>query len=157
MTMRGLHSIGAALILSVALLSQPAAGGDRRRAVAVSLPSDPLALTFVGAAGGVVDSGTIVWRGGSRPFASSVQTVRVLIGRASAEPTGTATLTAFLENADARCTVRIDGIVLTKAPRTIQRHAPIGVPVAHRIEIEVPRTAGDGPLLMSIGWEVTTD
>ena len=28
---------------------------------------------------------------------------------------------------------------------------------AHRIEIEVPTTSAEGPLLASIGWEVTTE
>lgn len=157
MRTRTLSAVGAVLLLSVtALRPVPAFGGDRPRVLAVSPPATGLELAFVSAPGGVMDAGTIQWRGGSKKATVTTRTVRLRIGQPAAEPRGTATLSAFLQTADARCTVRIDGVVLTSAPRVIQRNAPIGVAVPHRIEIEVPVHAADGPLLTSIGWEVTT-
>lgn len=51
----------------------------------------------------------------------------------------------------------MDSVTLTAAPRVIRRNAPVGLAFTHRIEVEVPITAADGPLQASIGWEVTTD
>lgn len=139
-------------------LSLPAArldGGGRRRTVAVSPPSFELTLTFLD--GPVLDAGPIVWRGGTRKTTITTRTVTLRIGRASREARGTATLRAFLETPDPRATIRVDGITLTTAPRVIEHHAPIGIAVTHRIEIEVPVSAPEGALAASIGWEVTTD
>lgn len=123
----------------------------------VSSPNVGYGIAFVNAPAGVVDTGTIVAKGGSKHSTITTRTVRLRIGEPSQEPRGTAALHAFLETADPRCIIRVDGIVLTAAPRLIQRHTPIGVAVAHRIEIEVPVQSAEGPLLASIGWEVTTD
>ncbi|HEX6098005.1 MAG TPA: hypothetical protein VF432_16885 [Thermoanaerobaculia bacterium] len=157
MRIRTVIAAGAALLLSGFLRPDPAFGGDRRRVLAVSAPSSGLELTFVSAPDGVVDAGTIQWRGGSRKATVTTRTVRLRIGQPAPEPRGTATVRAFLETADARCTVRVDGVVLTSVPRVIQRHAPVGLAVPHRIEIEVPVHAADGPLLASIGWEVSSE
>ena len=143
-------------MLTLSLL--PAArldGGGRRRAVAVSPPSSELTLTFLN--GPVIDAGPIVLRGGKRKTTIATRTVTMRIGRASREARGTATLRAFLETSDPHASVRINGITLTTAPRIIERHAPIGIAVTHRIEIEVPVSAPEGALAASIGWEVTTD
>ncbi len=148
MSLRTCCAVGAVLLLGF--------GGDRPRVLAVSPPSTGLELTFVSAPDGVMDAGTIQWRGGAKKTTVTTRTVRLRIGQPAAEPRGTATLSAFLETVDARCTVRVDGVVLTAAPRVIQRNAPIGMTVPHRIEIEVPVHAADGPLLTSIGWEITT-
>lgn len=131
--------------------------GDRRRVRAVSPPSSALAITFAGSEAGVMETGTIVWRGGAKRATVTTRTVRMRIGEASAESRGNVTIRAFLETPDPRCTIRIDGVPLTTAPRVIHRSAPIGVAFTHRIEIEVPVTAADGPLQASIGWEVTTE
>ena len=123
-------------------------------------PSSAPALTLVGMSGGangIVDAGTIVWRGGSKRSAVSTRTVILRIGEPSRESRGTATVRAFLETFDPRCTIRIDGVPLTTVPRVIRRQAPVGIAFTHRIEIEVPRTAADGPLQASIAWEVTTE
>lgn len=145
----------AAFLLLTPFLAASATGGVRRRALTVSPTSSPLAIVFLGT-GAVVDTGMLISTGGRRA-AKSVSSVTLRIGAASSEPRGTATLRAYLESHDTRATIRIDGVTLTTAPRVIQRHAPIGVPTAHRVELEVPVTAAEGPLQVSIGWEATTD
>ena len=156
MSTRKSSAIAIALFLSSVLLpiSTSAAGG-RRRVLTVSPPAPPLTIVFLGT-GGIVDAGTIVSTGGRRA-ARSTRTVTLRIGEPAQEPRGTVTLRAFLETADPRATIRIDGVTLTSAPRVIRRYAPIGVSVVHRIEIEVPVTAAEGPLQASIGWEATTE
>lgn len=147
-----------ALAILLALVSAISAStlqaGSRRRAVAVSPPSSDLTLTFLD--GPVLDAGPLVWRGAKRKTLVT-RTVVLRIGRASREALGTATLRAFLETPDPRAQVRVDGILLGAAPRVVRRHAPIGIATTHRIEIEVPVSAPEGPLATSIGWEVTTD
>ncbi len=129
--------------------------GGRRRAVAVAPPTSELTLTFLD--GPVLDTGPIVWRGERRKTTRVTRTAVLRIGLASQEAHGTATLRAFLETPDPRATVRVDGLLLSTSPRVVQRFAPIGIAVTHRIEIEVPVDAAEGPLAASIGWEVTTD
>jgi hypothetical protein len=131
------------------LFSLQLSAGGRRRAVSVSPPSEELAIAFIDAPGGMVDTGTIAGK--------TRKTFGIRIGRASRESQGHATLHAFLETADARCIVRLDGIVLTTQPRIIERFAPIGITTTHRLEIEVPASAPEGALLTTIGWNVSTD
>lgn len=149
------------LVLTLTLfLSHDLSAGGRRRAVAAPRPSSDLAITFVDGietAAAVIDAGSIVWGGEGAKLAKTSRTVGIRIGPPSREPRGAATLRAFLETADPRCVVRVDGVVLSVTPRVVQRYAPIGVAVAHRIDIEVPATAAEGPIATSIGWEVTTD
>lgn len=125
--------------------------------LAASRPSSALSIRFIDAAAGLLETGTIVWRGGTRRSTVTTRTVRMRVGEASNESQGSVTIRAFLETTDARCTIRVDGVPLTTAPRVIRTHAPIGVAFAHRIEVEVPISAADGPLQTSIGWEVTTE
>jgi hypothetical protein len=163
MTTQKASSVGTVftLVLTFTLfLSHDLNAGGHRRAVAAPRPSSELAITFVdgiAAAAAVVDAGPMAWRGVGAKLAKTSRTVGIRIGSPSREPRGTATLRAFLETADPGCVVRVDGVVLSHTPRVVQRHAPIGVAVAHRIEIEVPATAAEGPIATSIGWEVTTD
>lgn len=145
----------AVMLLFCLLLPFTSAEGGRRRVLAVSRPSSALSIAFLGTTG-VLDTGTLVSPDGIRR-ASTARTVLLRIGEPSPEPRGTATLRAYLETPDPRATIRVGGITLTTAPRVIQRHAPIGVAIAHRIDIEVPVTAPEGPLAATIGWEVTTD
>ena len=145
------RSFGVLLTLSFLMLFSPyLSGGSRRRAVAASPPSE-LSLTFVDAANGTVDAGSIAAK------LVTKRTFGIRIGRPSREAQGSATLRAFLETADPRCIVRIDGVVLGTQPRLIQRHAPIGVVTTHRLEIEAPPAAAEGPVVTTIGWEVTTE
>jgi hypothetical protein len=134
------------------LLSAHLHAGGRRRAVAVPPPSS-LSLTFVD--GPVLDTGSFSYRGGREKAAVAARSFAIRIGEPGAR--GTATLRAFLETAGPDAIVRVDGIVLTTTPRVIRRHVPLGTAVAHRLEVEVPVTAPDGPLNASIGWEATTE
>lgn len=145
----------AALTILMLFLPLTLNAGHRRRVLAVSPSPQPLAISFLGTSG-VVNAGSIVARG-RRRAGSSTQTILLRIGEASRESSGTATLRAFLETPDSGAAIRIDGVTLTAGPRIIRRHAPIGIAVAHRLEIEVPVTAAEGAFQMSIGWEVTTD
>jgi hypothetical protein len=147
-----LTTASAALIALV-----PVCAGGRQRVLAVSAPREALAITFIDAGASVVDAGTFVWRGGSKRSVVTTRRVSMRIGEPSAESRGTATVRAYLETADPYATIRIDGVTLTNAPRIIQSNAPIGIAFAHRLEIEVPVTAPEGPLQASIAWEVTTD
>lgn len=117
--------------------------------MSVSPPAEDLAIAFVDAPGGTVDTGRI--SGKTR------ETFGIRIGRPSQEARGHATLRAFLETGDPRCIVRLDGIVLGAQPRVIDRFTPIGITTTHRLEIEVPASAPEGPLLTTIGWSVSTD
>ena len=151
--------VAVAVTLSLSCFTNLQAGG-RQRAVAVPPPSSALSLTFVDSGRtetALLDAGTISWRGGRKRFSVTTRTFGVRVGSASREARGTATLRAFLETPDPHATIRIDGIVLGTAPRVIQRNAPIGIAVTHRLEIEVPVNAPDGPLAATIGWEVTTE
>ena len=151
-------ALGLVLLLPAVILLHPdhAHGGGRRRVLAVSPPSSTPQLTLVGAAG-AVDAGTIAWRGGRTRSATAARTVTLRIGEPLPGLRGTATVRAFVETFDPHCMIRIDGVPLTTAPRIIRRHAPVGVAFTHRIEIEVPVTAPDGPLQASIAWDVTTE
>lgn len=119
--------------------------GGRRRVLAVSPPASSLSLSFIG--GELLDAGAVAGR--------TARKVTMRIGPPLREPAGTATVRAFLETLDPRCVIRIDGVVLGTAPRVIRRNAPVGIPFTHRVEIEVPPEAAEGPLQTSIGWEVT--
>ncbi|HYO76985.1 MAG TPA: hypothetical protein VE010_11020 [Thermoanaerobaculia bacterium] len=134
--------------------------GGRQRAVAVTPPPSGLSLTVLEtgrASTAVVDAGTISWRGGRRRYSVTARTFAMRIGAASREARGTATVRAFLETPDPHATIRIDGIVLSATPRIVQRNAPIGIAVTHRLEIEVPVSAPEGAVAANIGWEITTE
>jgi hypothetical protein len=143
-------------LLTSTLLSFDLHAGGRRRVVAVSPPPPVPQLVLVGTTG-VIDGGAIAWDGGSRRSAVSLRAVTMRIGDPSREPKGVATVSAFVEIVDPRFTIRVDGVPLTTMPRVIRRNAPIGVSFSHRIEIEVPATAAEGPLHTQIAWQVTTE
>ncbi len=156
-TFSGLGAVAVSLTLSFFPNLQ---AGGRQRAVAVPHSSSDLSLTFIGsgrAETAMLDAGSISWRGGRNRFSVTTRTFGVRIGPASREARATATLRAFLATPDPHATIRIDGVVLGTAPRVIQRHAPIGIAVTHRLEIEVPVSASAGPLAATIGWEVTKE
>ncbi|MFP5247385.1 MAG: hypothetical protein ACLGH0_11880 [Thermoanaerobaculia bacterium] len=124
--------------------------------MAVSPPSSALSIAFVDAPAGVLDAGAVRWTP-RKGTAVTMRTFAIRIGQPSREARGTATLRAFLETADPRSTIRIDGIALSTTPKVIRRHAPIGIPTTHKLEIEVPASVPEGTIAASIGWEVTTD
>jgi hypothetical protein len=139
----------ALLALFSLLFSLHLPAGGRRRAVSVSPPAEELTIAFVDAPGGMVDMGSIAGK--------TRRTFGIRIGRPSREARGHATLRAFLETGEARCIVRLDGIVLGTQPRIIDRFTPIGITTTHRLEIEVPASAPEGALVTTIGWNVSTD
>src|ERR1700754_1214955 len=141
-----------AVLTSLLLLCRDVHAGSRRRVLAASPTLAAPVLTVV-ELGQVIDAGTIVWRGGAQRSAAVTRTVTMRIGEPSRDSRGVATVRAFVETFDPRCTIRIDGIALTTAPRAIRRNVPIGIAFSHRIEIEVPVSAADGPLQTSIAWE----
>lgn len=150
-------SIAALTFLLFVLSLSPVSvhAGTRRRAVAVSGPSTGLRVTFE--CGPLLDAGRITAGAGPRTGAFVRRTVNVRIAGSTSDARGTATLRAYLETPDPRATIRIDGIVLGATPAIVQRGVPIGANVPHRLEIEVPVSAPEGPLAASIGWEVTTE
>lgn len=77
--------------------------------------------------------------------------------RAGSTSTGNVTITAHLQSLDGRATYRLDGRVLTTASQIVEAHARVGAVTLHTLDIEVPTTASEGPLAVSIAWEVTTD
>lgn len=158
---RNLVAATMTLVLSLFSVVTPTLqAGGRQRAVAVPPTSSALSLTFIDSGrgeGAALDAGTISWRGGRDRFSLTTRTFAIRIGPQSRDARGTATLRAYLETADPHTTIRIDGITLGIAPRVIQRNAPIGIAVTHRLEIEVPVSAPAGALNAAIGWEVTTE
>jgi hypothetical protein len=145
--------IVAILLLPLLILSSPLHAGGRRRVVTAS-PASPT-IEFLGTQGSV-DAGTIMWQGGKRRSTIQTRTVAMRIGPASRDARGSATLYAFLEVPDSRCTIRVNGVVLGNTPRVVQRDVPIGIPTTQRIEIEVPTSAADGALQASIAWEANS-
>lgn len=150
-------------LLSLVFPPANASAEQRRRAVAVprtSLPDSNLAVTFL--TGGestmaVLDAGAVAWNGSRRRVTVVSRPIRIRVGEASAPSGASVRLRAFLETADPRATIRIDGITLSAVPVLIRHHAPIGVPLTHRLEIEVPVTAPEGPLVATIGWEASPE
>jgi hypothetical protein len=63
----------------------------------------------------------------------------------------------YLVAPDARCAIRIDGRLLGAVSLVIDPLIPIGAVTSHRIDIEVPVTAAEGPLATTIGWEASTN
>jgi hypothetical protein len=63
-------------------------------------------------------------------------------------------LRAFLETADARAIVSVDGMALSSAPRLVDAQAPIGSTASHRLTVEVPASEPAGAFTSRIVWEV---
>lgn len=59
---------------------------------------------------------------------------------------------AYLQSDASGHRVRIDGRLLTAGPQLIDAMIPLGVPVVHTLEIEVPTTEPAGMLAESILW-----
>jgi hypothetical protein len=143
--------------LVVALVTAPAVAARRR---AVLLPArDALTITFVAAAGGTLDAGTIAhdFAGRAAKGVTIVtRTVAVRIDRRDGSTSGLVTLRASIDSEDPRCTLRVDGVELHIAPATIAI-VPAGAATTHRIEITVPVSAEQGALFTSIRWEAATE
>jgi hypothetical protein len=63
-----------------------------------------------------------------------------------------ARMLAFVQNEMPGQRVRINGRLLTSAPLLIDPSAPLGVPVAHTLEIEVSTAEPEGLLAQNIVW-----
>jgi hypothetical protein len=151
------------VLASLLASSAPAFAGGRRRAAAVSPSRDDLTITFIEARGtagdAVLDTGSISYRPrrNGRRTSSTSRRFGIRVGAAAREPRGTATIRAWLETTDPNTTIRIDDVVLSTVPRVIVRQARIGVVTNHRLEIEVPLNAPEGPVASTIRWEVSTN
>src|SRR5213075_1535465 len=138
-----------ALMLIVSLGATEAQAA-RRRAVATP-PSEELTIVFVpmggqSLMGDVLEVGGIV-RG------KVARTIGVRVERRGGAGKGVAALRVWVESPDPRCAIRIDGKPLGAAPLLIDPQVPLGVAVAHRIEIDVPPTAAEGAMVSAIRWE----
>ncbi|HEX7155367.1 MAG TPA: hypothetical protein VF618_28125 [Thermoanaerobaculia bacterium] len=145
------------LVLALAL-ALPVVGG-KRRAVAPPAAAEEISIAFVELTAGQVDVGVIAHVPSKKKQGWTVvtRTIGVRIDRGNRVAGGTAILRAWLDEPDARCVVRVDGVALTNVPRIIDAHARIGAVTPHRLEIEVPVTAAEGPLASAIRWEVSTE
>lgn len=142
------------VVLSSILLSTPLEAGGRRGVVAVSPPSPELSITFLD---GVLDAGTMAWRGERRKSSIVRRAVAMRVGQPSKELRGTVTLRASVDGSGQRAVIRVNGIVLTSIPQIVERHAPVGVSFIQRVEIEVSTKEPPGPLDVDIRWEVITN
>jgi hypothetical protein len=144
----------------ISLCTGGAAVAGRRRSV-VMPPQDELTIEFVMIAGalnaGVLDLGAIAHSGRDPRRTIVQQTIGVRVTQRPQRSSGTAALRVWLEGEDGRCIVRIDGRALGTAPMVVASRVTLGVVSAHRIEIEVPASAPEGPLLTGIRWEAATN
>ena len=142
------------LTMLIVSLGVPDGHAARRRA-AVTPPTEELAIVFVpmggqSLMGDVLEVGGIV-RG------KVTRTIGVRVERRGGANKGVAARRVWVEASDPRFSVRVDGKPLGGAPLLIDPQAPLGVPVAHRIEVDVPPSAAEGAVLSSIKWEATCD
>jgi len=69
----------------------------------------------------------------------------------------TATIRAFVLNADSGKTYAVDGVKLTTGPQVVSTMAPVGTVSAHRLEIQVPIGENPGQVSDAVGFLVTTN
>lgn len=143
-----------ALICTLLLCSPHLLAGDRRRAAAVSPVSASLSITFLD---GLVDAGTLAWKGERTKSSIARRIVPMRVGQQSSEARGSVTLRAFLATTDNRSTIRVNGITLSSIPQIVERHAPVGIAFTQRLEIEVSTNEPPGALDAAIVWEVVTE
>lgn len=67
---------------------------------------------------------------------------------------GTATLSAFLFQPNARYNIFLDGVELSVTPRLIEGKAVYGTPSPHRLEIEIPNSLPEnqGHIVSNVGF-----
>jgi hypothetical protein len=150
------------ILLLTSLLSLEVNAAPRRRAASAPIDPDAITISFTPMEGirqmtwTTLDVGTLARHERARG-ARVVRTVAIGIDRKNGVAGGTAELRAFVQSADPRHIVRVDGIVLSGAPTLIDAHAPIGASIPHRIEIEVPPAVPEGAVASNIEWQVTTN
>jgi hypothetical protein len=160
---------GSKAVLAVALTvlaSTPAARADDGRTGANDLTLEfvvdgSASASSISRGTAAVDVGrvTATWdRSGSGHKASAGSTVveRRIGVRVASRPgrRGFVRLSAALAPGDARGLMRLDGGLLTMAPRVVDAQMPIGAVVTHVIQFELPPSAPPGAFASSILWEV---
>jgi hypothetical protein len=152
--MRPANAIAMLLALTLSAGSI-ALAAPRRRAVA-PVPDD-VTITFVSRPG-LLDLGSVAHtaRNDRRDRTVRSETVQIRLDRRGASR-GSASLRAYLVSPDPRCSIRIDGQLIGTAPTVIDPQIPIGAVTSHRIDVEVPVTAPEGPLATTIQWEASTN
>jgi hypothetical protein len=140
----------------------------RRRAVA-PVPDHSLAIEFVDDAGGTsllsvagseawLDLQKVAHAGASGERVTRLRRrVGIKVVRVEGTAPGVAAVRARIDASDGRASYRINGRPLGRMPLLIDARAPIGSPVFHTLEIDVPIHAADGALTASITWEVTEE
>ncbi|HET7434054.1 MAG TPA: hypothetical protein VFN10_04990 [Thermoanaerobaculia bacterium] len=153
------------LVLNAALAGPVLAGGRRPAAAASATRVNPIAIVFTSVEGNgsdaYTDAGSIsqaraVHGHGRNARAFTTKLFGIRLERAGA-PQGTARLLVSLESSDDRCTIRIDGVVITTTPRVIDAQMTIGKTTQHTLEIEVPADMPEGAINAALRWEATTD
>lgn len=159
---------GSKAVLAVALTvlaSTPAARADDGRTGANDLTLEfvvdgSASASSISRSTAAVDVGrvTATWdrsESGHRAAGSTVVERRIGV-RVASRPgrRGFVRLTAALAPGDARGLMRLDGGLLTMAPRVVDAQMPIGAVVTHVIQFELPPSAPPGAFASSILWEV---
>lgn len=139
-------------LLSLAVAAQLSAATRRR--VVVQPVVDELSISFVAPAAAPTPDGALLDAG--RISGRVRQTIGVRIDRRGSGSGRAAVVRAYTDGGDGACMVRIDGLAVGVAPVVIDPQAPIGAVVVHRIAIDVPRDAAEGPLNCAVVWEVST-
>ena len=152
--MRPANAIAMLLALTLSAGSI-ALAAPRRRAVA-PVPDD-VTITFVSRAG-LLDLGSVAHTATNDKRDRTVRskTIQIRVDRRSGN-SGSASLRAYVLSPDARCSIRVDGQLLGAAPIVIDPQIPVGAVTSHRIDVEVPVTAPEGPLATTIEWEASTN
>jgi hypothetical protein len=155
------------IALAMILLAAPFVEA-RRRAVA-PVPGHALAIEFVDGAAGdslLAAAGSEAWldlqkvahAGGPGERVTRLRRrVGVKVVRVEGTAPGVAAVRARIDSSDGRASYRINGRPLGRMPLLIDARAPIGSPVFHTLEIDVPIHAAEGALAASIAWEVTEE
>lgn len=152
----------AALVTLLLLLPYPMAAGGRRRAVTVPTPSTDLAIKILGVTApgedAFLEAGEIAHRRARdrRDTTLLRREFMMRIGGPARGPSGHAILRAFVDGADPRITVRVDGVKLGREARVIDSRAATGVTSRRTLEIEIPVDVPEGALALTIGWEAVT-
>ena len=156
-----------AIALAMFLLAAPFVEA-RKRAVA-PLPNHSLAIEFVDGAGSsslLSVAGSEAWldlqkvahAGGRGERVTRLRKrVGIKVVRVEGTAPGVATVRARLDSSDGRASYRINGRPLGRMPLLIDARAPIGSPVFHTLEIDVPVHAAEGALAAAITWEATEE
>jgi transglutaminase-like putative cysteine protease len=144
------------------LLALPGAGSiaAQRKGRAAVPPAGELTISFAGRGAlgaGVLDLGTVSHAGRDVRKDRTVRrdSVAIVVKRSNGVR-GSVVLSAWLSAPDPHCVIRVDGVVLSSVPAIIDPQLAVGTESIHRIEIEVPVSAPEGPLAGAIQWEATT-